>query len=309
MFTTGSMFCFGAAALLLVAAVLYGWTSGGIDWGLFPGALGELYFQALGAVTFGWRGPVGDHLGYTVLVGGAVVLAGLGGVLVATRDADASAIAEVARRTRAPEYRMPFSPNIWAPMSAFAAGVLVLGLVLGRAFFYLGLALLVIAGFEWAMQAWADRATGDPAVNARLRSRIMNPLEIPLLGAVGIGFVAIAVSRVLLAVSSLAAVWITIGAATLVFLLGVLVAAVPRATRGVLTSLVVVGALAVLAGGIGAAAVGEREFEHPPAELETIPESGDAEGGTGDEPITEAESGGSVEGTTDEDPSGGGGGD
>ncbi len=262
MLTTGSKFCFGSAALLVVLAVMYGWTSGGVDWGLFPSHLGDLYFQMLGAVTLGWRGAVGDQLGYTVLLSGAVGMTGIGSVLVALRDADAEALAEVAGTARPPAYRLPFSPNFWAPVSAFALGAMILGLVVGKALFLLGVALLIVAAFEWAMQAWADRATGDPAVNAKLRNRIMNPLEIPLLGIIGIGFVAIAFSRILLATSKLGAVWITIAAAAIIFLLFVLVAAVPKATRGVLSAAVVVAAVAVLAAGISAAAVGERNFEH-----------------------------------------------
>ena len=68
MLTSGSKFFFGFGALLIVAAVLYGWTSGGVDWSLFPGDLGEMYFALMGAITAGYRGGVGDHLGYTILV-------------------------------------------------------------------------------------------------------------------------------------------------------------------------------------------------------------------------------------------------
>ncbi|MPY92277.1 MAG: hypothetical protein GEV08_04170 [Acidimicrobiia bacterium] len=284
MFTTGSKFCFGAGALLLVLAVLYGWTSGGVDWGLFPGALGDLYFQLLGALTFGWRGAVGDHLGYSLLVGGGLALFGVGGVLVAFRDADAEAIAEVARLPQAPVYRLPFSANYWAPVGAFALAITVLGLATSEALFFVGIALLLFTALEWAMQAWADRATGDPAQNARLRSRIMNPIEVPVVGALAVALVAVGMSRVMLAVSQLEAVWFLIGVAAAVFLVGVLVAAVPGATRGVLAAVVVVGALAVLGGGIGAAAVGEREFEHHEAEHSEAGAGGEAEADAEAEP-------------------------
>lgn len=297
MFTTGSKYCFGAGTLLLAMAVLYGWTSGGVDWDLFPGALGDLYFQLLGAMTLGWKGAVGDQLGYTILVGGAVALFGLGGVLVAFRDADASAIAQVVRQPRAPAYRLPFSPNYWAPVGALAVGIMVLGLVSSRALLLAGLALLAFTALEWAMQAWADRATGDPAVNAQLRNRIMNPLEIPVFGVLSVALVAIGMSRVLLAVSKPVAVWTLIGAAAVVFLLAVVLASIPRATGGVLAAFVVVAALTVLGAGIGSAAVGEREFEHGDTE------HSETEGGVGDDPETDAHTGGEIQGGGEQDDS------
>jgi len=295
MFTTGSKYCFGAGFLLLVLAVLYGWTSGGVDWDLFPGALGDLYFQLLGAVTFGWKGAVGDQLGYSVLVGGALAFIGLGGVLVAFRDADAEALAQVARRPHAPAYRLPFSANWWAPLGAFSAALVVIGLATSRALFLVGMGLLAFTALEWAMQAWADRATGDPATNAKLRSRIMNPVEIPVLGALSVAFVAIGMSRVLLAVSSEAAVWILIGVAAVVFLVAIVLASIPRATGGVLTAFVVIAALTVLGAGIGSAAVGEREFEHHGTE-----HSGTEEG-VGSEPDTDASTGGDIQGGGEQD--------
>ena len=88
MITTGAKFYFGLGFLLLVAAVLYGWTSGGVDWGLFPGHLGDLYFEMLGALTLGYKGAVGDHLGFGVLLGGAAASTTIGSFMVAFRDAD-----------------------------------------------------------------------------------------------------------------------------------------------------------------------------------------------------------------------------
>ena len=96
MLTTGFKLYFGFGIVLLLAAVFYGWTSGGVDWSLFPGDIGTLYFAVQGALTMGWRGAVGDHLGYVVLLSGALAAFTIGGFMVAFRDNDSTAVAEVA---------------------------------------------------------------------------------------------------------------------------------------------------------------------------------------------------------------------
>jgi hypothetical protein len=83
---------------------------------------------------------------------------------------------------------------------AFALGAVVLtvGLVTYQAVFIVGVVLLLAAGAEWTAEAWAERASADPAYNAEVRSRIANPLEFPLGAAIGIGIIAYAFSRIML---------------------------------------------------------------------------------------------------------------
>jgi hypothetical protein len=262
MLTTGFKLYFGFGLFLLLAAVLYGWTSGGVDWSMFPGEIGTLYFAIQGALTLGWRGAVGDHLGYVVLLSGAAGAFVIAGFMVAFRDNDASAVAEVAGAETAPAYRSPTTPSFFAPVGAFGLAVLVLGLITERVLLWAGLVILGLVALEWVVQAWADRATGDGRLNLRLRNRIMNPIEVPVVGLLIIGFVVFGVSRVLLTVPKLASVWMTIGAAAIIFGVALALAAVPRLAKPVLGTLLVLGALAVLAGGVIGAARGEREFEH-----------------------------------------------
>src|ERR1043166_8654859 len=102
MFTPGFKFYAGIGVFFLVATALYGWTSGGVDWGLFPSHLGPLYYAVQGAITAGWRGGIGDHVGYVVLLAAALTSFMVAGVIVAFRDADAEALAAVAGTPRAP---------------------------------------------------------------------------------------------------------------------------------------------------------------------------------------------------------------
>lgn len=273
MFTTGFKFYFGLGFTLLAMAILYGWTSGGVDWALFPGHMGDLYFAMLGALTLGYKGAVGDHFGYGVLLGGATVAFTFGGLMVAFRDSDAKAVAEVAGTAQAPRLQPVATANYWGPLSAFSVALMALGIAVSGWFVLAGAGLLTLIAVEWAMSAWADRATGSPALNAQLRARIMNPLEIPIAGVLVVGFIGVGISRVYLAAPKLGATWLSIGIATLIFLTAILIALVPKATKNVLVGVVVLGALAVLAGGIIGAAVGEREFEHHETEHEEVHET------------------------------------
>ncbi|MGB0500593.1 MAG: hypothetical protein ACPGNP_05335, partial [Acidimicrobiales bacterium] len=76
MFTTGFKFFFGLTIALTIGAVAYGYSTGG---------------EHVGPVTLGWKGGVGDHVGYLVLIGGAFASACFAGIIVAFRDADPAA--------------------------------------------------------------------------------------------------------------------------------------------------------------------------------------------------------------------------
>ncbi len=267
MITTGAKFYFGLGFLMLVAAVLYGWTSGGVDWGLFPGHMGDMYFQLLGALTLGYKGSVGDHVGYGILLGGAVVATTIGAFMVAFRDSDAKALAEVAGLPEAPPLRPVGTSNIWAPIAAFAAAVTAIGLATSVWFIIAGLGLGAVAAIEWTMYAWADRSTGDHRVNAVLRNKLMNPVEVPVFGVLVAGFVALGVSRVFLSVPRLSATWLFIGIAAAIFLLAIIISMVPKVSKDVLVGVVAVVALAVLVAGISGALAGEREFHNETEEL------------------------------------------
>ena len=59
MLTTGSKFFFAVGIVALVAAAALGWTTDG---------------NGLGPLSAGYKGSVGDHLGYAILVFTGVVL-------------------------------------------------------------------------------------------------------------------------------------------------------------------------------------------------------------------------------------------
>ena len=137
----------------------------------------------------------------------------------------------------------------------------MLGLVVGSPLFVIGLVGLAIVTVEWAVQAWSDRATGDPEVNRAIRNRMMYPVEIPAIAVLGIGVFVLSISRLLLALPEGGA-YVVFGVVPAVVLgVGWLIAVRPKVSRSLVAALLLVGGLAVLAGGVVGAVHGEREFE------------------------------------------------
>src|SRR4051794_6589275 len=153
----------------------------------------------LGVVSFGYKGGVGDPLGYAVLMGLCGSALFIGCVVVSFRDADAQAQADVLALDTPPGAAIPQGANYWPIIGSFGAGTVALGVVIGSQMVFLGVGLLAAATFEWAIRAWSDRATGDPAVNRAVRNRLMYPVEIPVLAVVGIAVFVLSISRILLA--------------------------------------------------------------------------------------------------------------
>ena len=248
MLTTGSKLYFGLGTLSLLAAGVYGWGSrGGLS----------------GVLSLGLQGAAGEHTGYIVLLSIAAVSFFVGGAVIAFRDADAEAVAQIVHLDRAPDVAPAHGNRYWPALGAVAAGLVVIGLVDNTQLFVLGAIIGAVALLEWMVSAWADRATGDAAANRRIRNRIMYPLEIPVFGAIGIAALVLCISRVLLAIPENAAVAVAGGFAGVVIICAAAIAATPKATRTVMTLALVVLAVGALAGGVIAAASGERKVETP----------------------------------------------
>lgn len=247
MFTWGSKFFIGLSAGALIGAVAYGLVTGG---------------GPVGVVSSGYKGGVGDHLGYSILLFAAAALVLMGFISVLVRDGDAEAMAARAGVATVPPVQQPSDASYWGPIAAFGVAATVIGLALSPVFYILGIAVLAVVTLMWSVQAWADRATGDPEVNRVVRSRVLGPIELPMLSMLAIAAVAVGVSRVFLAVSKTGATVAGSIFTILVFGSAVLMSKIDL-KRSAINGIVALGALAVLAGGIVGAAVGERDFhEH-----------------------------------------------
>jgi hypothetical protein len=256
MITTGAKFYFGLAAEAIAGAIVYSWGShGGLTGGL----------------TGGFYGGVGEHTGYVVLLAAATVAAFIGSMVIAFRDADPEAQREAARLEELPATHTPRDASYWPILGAAAAACAVLGLVSSSLLFLFGVILGIVVLLEWMVSSWSERATGDPEVNRRIRNRLMNPIEIPLFGAIGVAVLVLSVSRVLLAVSETGAPIVAIVIAVLILGLASAYAAAPKAGRTLIAIVCVLGGLGVLAGGIIGAAEGSRNYEKHEADHHTTP--------------------------------------
>lgn len=250
MFKTGSKFLFGLAALGLVGAVLYTAATGDHELGMD---------SLLGPLTLGYKGYVGEHIGYTVLISLSFASLFLGIFLAALRDSDPEDAAAAAGLETVPEVPVPSTVNYWPVVGGFSVAALALGLAVGPTLFVVGMVDIAIVVIEWAARAWSDRATGDPEVNRQIRNRFLNPVEIPVLAVLCIGGLVFLVSRILLAVPQMGA-YLVFGLVPAVVLgLGALIVLRPRVSSSVIAGILVVGGLAILAGGVAATIHGKRE--------------------------------------------------
>jgi hypothetical protein len=192
------------------------------------------------------------------------------------RDGDAEVGAAAAGADHALAVATPRTPSFWGPLSAFGVACLAVGLAVSQAFFILGIVVLSVVMLEWLVLAWSDRATGDEEVNSVIRRRIMGPLEVPMLSMLGIAVLVIGVSRVLLAVPAVGATVVAALVAATIFGSAIAIAR-SNAPRSVIAGVVAIAAVAVLAGGIVGAVVGEREIAHDSGS-ETHDDGGEGEG-------------------------------
>jgi hypothetical protein len=246
MLTTGFKLFFGFFLAALTAAVLFGYTSGG---------------SHLGPLTAGYKGAVGNQTGYTILLSAGLLALVLAVVSIWFRDADASAQAHLLGVDTVPA-QVPLGASYWPMAAALAGGAIVIGLVLSSAVFVAGLILLGVVVFEWMIQAWADRATGDASANRAIRNRVMAPVEIPVLAFSAIAIVILCLSRVFLAVSKEAAVYVAIAVAAVIMLGAIAFSIRPKITRNMVAAAVLLFGLGVIAAGIVSASVGERDIHH-----------------------------------------------
>jgi hypothetical protein len=272
MLTPGFRLYFGIALFGLFGSLVYGVNT--VLQTVGPTVKDNLDQQGVvsvisGPVTVGWKGAVGNHMGYSVWLTMAVVAAFLAFLLVAFRDADPEAVAEVAQTETVPLTRAPSGPSYMPVVGAFALAVVALGWIVNVVVFYAGLALLAAVIGTWTIRAWADRATGDDGINRQIYHRIIDPIRVPIVGAFLVAFLVLGLSRVLLAVPNKASSSVIFGVAALIFFAIVVgIAMVPRMSKPLITILLVIGGLAVLGGGIYGIAAGPREMEHHGATTE-----------------------------------------
>lgn len=273
MITRGSKYFFGAAAVGYLTALLYGFLTGAAAHGgvLDVFSNGGLVNSVIGPLSFGWKGWVGDQVGYSVLMAFAGVMVVLGGFTSVFRDGSPEALAELQGATvekgeitgARVDLRVvtPQGLSMWPIFTAFSAGIAIVGLAVSTVLFGIGCIGLIIAGVEWTVKAWSERATGDAAQNKAIRDHLMHPLEIPIGATLVIALVIFCMSRILLAVPKVGAVFFIIILATIVFVVAILLASRPQLKRSVMVGALLIFGVLIIAGGIVGGVAGPREKE------------------------------------------------
>jgi hypothetical protein len=221
MFSTGFKYFFGVTVLSVIALVM---------------SLALFEKLALGGVAISF------------LIAVAALLAGLSAFTSdgTTRDANTSTSELVTQ-------------SMWPLVTAIGVVFLGLGLVTSSIVFFGGIVVLLAAASEWMVQAWSERASTDLTHNTAARKRLLNPIEFPVLAAVGLGVIIFAFSRIMLTVEKSTGAILFIVAGTLVLLAGSLFAIKPNMKRSVGAAICVLGAIGIVAGGVASAVSGERE--------------------------------------------------
>jgi hypothetical protein len=263
MFTTGSKTFFGFAIPTYFVAILYGIITNGIGHG---GVLAQIHGPGatdalLGPLTFGYKGGVGDHLGYAVLMGFALTCLAMGVATTVFRDADARSVAEIEGVESLPVVNTRPAISYWPLVASFGVGLVVIGLATQPVTFVIGLIVVIISAIEWALTAWADEISGNLEANARYRSQLLGPIEIPVAVVLGILVVVFSFSRLLLAVSKSGSVIVAGVLAASIFGIALLLSIRPNIRRGLIAAILLVAAIITITAGIVGGALGQRKVE------------------------------------------------
>ena len=224
MFTTGSKLFVGGALLALIGTFIYAAAHGG-------------------------------PLGVIGLVSAVLAMTFLAGINFWVRDSNVSSMDTPGIARSAAAQPAPAN-SMWPLIGGAGAAVLALGFVVGKAITWLGIIILLVTIFEWMVQSWSERASADPVYNNGIRKRLLNPIEFPVLGAVGLGMIIFSFSRIVIRLPETGRLVAFGGLATVVLLFGALLAAKRSFGRALVTALCAVGLVGVVGAGVASAVAG-----------------------------------------------------
>lgn len=248
MFTTGSKLLIGSAFAAWLFALAYGVTQDG---------------------TLGTIGLISAAVGLTLVAA----------INVFARDSNVSAMEPEGFEASAAA-RNSARPSLWPLLVALGATTVTLGLITNRAFFILGMAAIVAGGLGWLVQAWSERASADRAFNKRARNMLIDPIELPIAGAIGAGILIYSFSRIMLGLPTKTATIVAFGVmASIVLFVGAIVGLKRGASRTAMTGTFGIAVVALIAGGAYAGLHGERDTEkhHTPGDIAEDNECGPEE--------------------------------
>jgi Cytochrome c oxidase subunit IV len=229
MFTTGSKLFLGATVLSFAGTLVYGASHDG--------------------------GPLGTLSLFTV----TMVFAFLTGINFWVRDGNVSAM-DTASIESSPAAHSGPTRSLWPMIAAAGVALVPVGLIVGKAIVWVAVILVLIATVEWMVQSFSEGASGDADYNRGIRRRILHPMELPILGAVGLGLIIFSFSRIMLRVPSSAGPIIFGGIGGGVLLFGSLIATKRTVARSLVVALCTIGAVGLVGAGVASAIAGGRHI-------------------------------------------------
>jgi plastocyanin len=234
----------------------------------------KLFLALTGAAlvaAIGYGVVVGDRAGADLilaLAGGFAVVTAVTALAAADDKAPA-----VAADAPAPERRGAYTEadaptgSAWPLVAALTAVALAFAVASGASWLAVALAASVIPAAGWLAFVWQQHPSFSARVRERVVERLLAPIAMPVLAALGALFMAAMVSRLLLAISATAS-WITaLGMAGALLLVLAYIAARPRLTGSALLGLAAVSVLSMVAVGAIGAKAGERTWEPHESEI------------------------------------------
>ncbi len=153
-------------------------------------------------------------------------------------------------------------PSPWPLAGAMALGIAGLGVAVGHTLVLIGLACGVLVAAGWLSQAWRADPTFSPREGARISTRLLVPVGLPLMALALIGVIVISVSRLLLALPKNGSIIVAFLLALALLVVFFVLSARPHLGRNSLVFLAGFAVVAVVAAGSVSAASGYRTFEH-----------------------------------------------
>ncbi|MCY7301334.1 MAG: hypothetical protein LH616_19265 [Ilumatobacteraceae bacterium] len=215
----------------------------------------------IGAIVFAITtgGPTG-LMGSVGLLSLACIFGFLGGINYFNRDGNVPAMQQGVQYT-ASAAQPPVGLSMWPLVASVGVGGLLVGAVSKPVVFKVSVVVVIIATMEWMVQGWSERASADSDYNASVRKRVLHPLEFPILGALGLGAIVYAFSRIMLSVSKEATPWIFLVIGTIIAVGAFLFAGKRKVSRGTVLGVCTIGAVALLGAGVASARQGQRTIE------------------------------------------------
>lgn len=152
-------------------------------------------------------------------------------------------------------------PSPWPLFGAIAAAVVAIGLAAGHGLVIVGVICALLASAGWLSQTWREDPSFSPREGARISSRLLTPVGLPVMALGLIAVVVISVSRILLTLPRAGSISVAFVLAVLLLVAFFALSSRPNLGRRTLAFFAGFAILAVVTAGSVSAANGYRTFD------------------------------------------------